>query len=282
MVISMSDEQDLAPSLAGVVYSPGGLGWKFFPEERLFVGLTGTEADRTNVRSVLAFDLPGRDKDVFLLRASLRLHLVRNEPPGWPKLICVRETPHGPGIPWTLQEELAQPVPAEHNLSSEIGLDLEFDLTGLAEAWMRGAPNNGILLNFGSTDLGLVAFGNGLPGEPGPVLRLVQARPAKGTSVKSEEIEPDSTWDSPPIPCGEAAVLNLGPGLVWVTPLYRQKGDPPVDPAGIPLGIVGAGEHLVIHPRLRAEAMAIRITTSIDRALVVVIPLAVPAGREEA
>ena len=268
----MLKELDLSPVHAGVVYSPGGLGWRFYPEELLFVGSTGTPEAKTYVRSVLSLALPELEPEAFLLQAYLRLHLAQNEPPGVPKLVCLRETPAGATAPWTIDEELRQPVPAEHRLSSEIGVDLDFDLTGLAGAWLRGAPNNGVLLDFGTQVIGLVAFIGGNSEKPGPVLHLVYALPSTQAPTVSMEIGPDTSRDSRKFPCQELAVKNLGPGLAWITPLYCFGQDPPLDPAGIPAGILEGGGHLLLKPRLPAKAWRIRVGTALEKTRVVIIP----------
>ena len=264
--------EDLHPVKAGVVYSPGGSGWVFYPEDQLHVGLTGTEAARTNVRSLFSFDLSRLDPDAVLIRATFRLHLVGNEPPDVRKQICLRESP--PGVTWTVEAELDQPVLALRHLANEIGLDLDFDLTSLVDSWRQGEENRGILLGFATSVLGLVTFGNGRPGEPAPVLRLIHALPMSPETTFSLQVEPDASRESEKLPCKELLVKNLGPGLAWVTPLYYFDRKDPLDPSGIPLGVLSAGEYLLIEPKLPAKGLSVRIETALDGTTVTLIFIA--------
>ncbi|MGE5527735.1 MAG: hypothetical protein ACM3X6_01150 [Patescibacteria group bacterium] len=262
---------DIRPETSGVVYSPGRKGWVFYPEPRLLVGLTGTQSDQTAVRSVLSFSLPDLDADAFLVRACLHLYLVRNEPGCLSKLICLRETPAGVMTPWTLEQEYGQAALAEVRLTSESEIDLEFPMTGTVMGWRRGAPNNGVLLDFGYRDQGLVGFDNGR--EQGPRLMLEYVVPAGDATAVSLEAPADGTATSREMPCRDWLVKNLGPGLAWVTPLFRLGRGPLLDPAGLPLGVLDPGGYLLVQPGLPAEAMAIRVQATLTPALVVIVPL---------
>ncbi|MCL6613178.1 MAG: hypothetical protein K6U03_00935 [Firmicutes bacterium] len=269
----MLQEIAIEPSVAGVVYTHRGNKWAFFPEDRLLVGMTGSVEEPTFVRSVLSFSLPEFDNDAHLLRAYLRLQVVRNEPSALAKPVCLRETPHGAAVPWTMEEERQQPVLAAHRLSCEINLPLDFDLTPLVEAWWRKAPNNGILLDFGENLLGIVGFGNGRQAEPFPVLKIVRAFPAPGRVPLSMTLEPQTRRVSRILPVRPTAVKNHGPGLAWVTPLYLHGGRL-VDPAGLPWTVLAAGEYAVYEPKLPLEGLAFGVETALEKATVVLIPLA--------
>ena len=263
---------EIRPAVAGVVYSPGREGWQFFPEPLLYVGFTGDRASPTVVRTVLSFPLPELEGDALLIRACLCLHLVHNEPRDAVKLVCLRETPAGALTPWSLAQEYAQPVPSEHRLLAEIDIDLDFDLMGPVTARRRGAPNNGLLLDFGAEVLGLVGFGD-------PLLRLEYVVPARDAAVISVDVEADAAAVSRELLCRAALVRNIGPGLAWITPLYRFGREAPRDPAGMPLGVLDPGGYLLVEPRLPAQAMAIRVETALAPALIVIAPLS--GGSEE-
>lgn len=262
---------EIRPATAGVVYSPAGSGWQFFPEPTLYVGFTGGQPGQTVVRSVLTFPLPDLADDDLLVRAWLYLRLVYNEPLYPPKLVCLRETPNGAMTPWSLEQEYRQAVVAEHHLTSELEIDLDFPLTAMVTAWRRGAPNNGILLDYGHQTPGLVGFCNGW--EYGPRLRLEYVVPAKDAAVISLEAAADGTATSRDLPCRVTLVRNLGPGLAWITPLYRVGGAPPQDPSGIPLGVLDPGNYLLVEPRLPARSLAIRVEATLEPATVVIVPI---------
>lgn len=271
---------DLSPAKAGVIYSPDGEGWRFYPEDRLYIGTTGTNAAPTYVRSLLRFDPARLDPDAFLLQAQLHLYLVGNEPPGVPKLLCLRQPPAGES--WTMGAEMAEPPLAEHHLAVETGLVLDSDVTDLMASWRQGAENRGILLQSGLRTLSLVTVGNGRPGEPGPSLRLTYLPPSGRGAGVILEAGPDDSMDSGPLPCHGLVVKNLGPGLAWVTPLYRFERGRPLDPVGVPLGLLRPGTYLVVEPKWQAKAMHIRVSTARQGTRALVIPFApeAPEGAE--
>ena len=252
----MMQTREVRPDLAGVVYSPGGEGWRFYPEERLFVGRTGTDAYMTNVRTFLRFPRPD-DPDSFLIRATLRLRILANDPPGEPKSVCLREAPGEEH--WTLAAELAKPVWAERRLTTETNQDLDFDLTGLVAGWTRAAMNRGIVLDFGFPTIGLVTFGNGSDREPGPSLRYERIKLASAGRKISLEADPGMTVDSEEMPYGGLLVKNEGPGQASFIALYRFARARPLDPTGQPPGILQAGEFQVIKPQFPARGLRLRI-----------------------
>lgn len=275
----MLNELDLQPVSSGVVYSPGGTGWQFFPEDYLFVGSTGPESYPTYVRSLLLFRQPDLPKTAIVLDASISVRIERNEPLDAPKHICLRAAPAHPETTWSIQTEMDMPILAEHHLSTEIGLDLSFNLTGLMECWFSGVPNNGVVLGLGAIAPGLVAFPRTSAYGPAPNLKLIYAIPSNIDEVKKMPVGPDTRADSKALPYGEITIRNLGPGLAWITPLYdfdfgdRQE---PVDPAGIPEGVIHSGGYLTIRPRVPARRVYIRVETALSETTVLIIPLAPP------
>lgn len=270
---------EIKPSVAGVVYSPGGHGWQFYAEPMLYVGFTDNQAAQTAVRSVLSFVLPPLGVNALLVRACLHLRPILNEPPDRDKLLCLRETPSGALTPWSLEQEQRQAVLADHRLKNETGFDLAFPLTDTVTAWQRGAPNNGVILDFDHLVLGLVGFDNGR--EHGPRLMLEYVIPAKDAAAVSLEVVAEGAAISPELPCREILVRNVGPDPAWITPLYRFDKEPLVDPIGLPLGVLDPGEYMVVEPKLPAKALAIRVETAPTPALVLITPLSPKNWDEE-
>ncbi len=188
----MIQRYNLRPIQPGVVYSPGGEGWRFYPEERLLVGLTGPGERPTHVRTTLRFALPILAPGAILIRAVLCLRLLHHEPPETAKVICVREPPAGV---WTVQAELAQPVLAECRLAGKQWGKFRLDLTVPAAGWLAGSPNRGLLLDFGGQAPGLATFAGGRPERPGPILRLLVLRPLFGRVetpiIRTQEVAGD-------------------------------------------------------------------------------------------
>lgn len=265
---------DVHPVYSGVVYSPGWEGWQFFPDDHLSVGLLTTNSGEAYVRSVLLFSLPEQPRDTILLQAFVRVHIILNEPLEMEKHICLIEAPGDPRVGWSLEDEMHMPYLAEQQLSSEIGLDLDFNITNLIERWLTGSPNHGIVLHPGRFDHGLVAFPRVEAVGPTPVLKLSYAVPsAKGEAGKLT-VTKDQSATSWELPNGPISVRNLGPGLAWISPLYDLDGSgEPIDPAGIPEGILEPGEYMIIKPRLRARRTFIRVDTALSETVVVIIPV---------
>ena len=273
----MVNELNLQPVYSGVVYSPGRTGWRFFPEEYLFVGLTGPDSYLTYVRSVLLFCLPELPKTAIVLDASISVRIDRNEPLDAPKHICLRAAPADPHSSWSEDEEMSMPNLAEHHLSTEIGLDLSFDMTGLMECWFAGVPNNGVVLGLGTLSPGLVAFPRTNATGAEPNLKLVYAVPTGIGEIERLPVAPDTRVVSRAMPYGEIAIRNLGPGLAWISPLYDlEDREGPVDPAGIPEGVLHSGGYIIITPRVPARRVFIRVETALSETAVLIIPLTPP------
>ncbi len=267
----MIETSDLRLVKAGVVYSPGGMGWQYYPEERLYVGLTGDAASATHVRTLLQFAQPGLDQEILLIRAFLRLHVIENKPLDAAKFVRLREPPAESA--WAMSAEAEQPVLVEQRLAGEEGVDLLFDLTGLVDAWRQGAPNRGILLDLGVSPPGLVTFGNHRPDEPGPILRMVHARPAPGAAASFLELAAEAILTSPEYPPCQLLVKDLGPGTAWITPLYRFKRGGPLYPDGIPLGVLSPGEYLSVKPERSALEYSVQIVAGAQGTSILLIPL---------
>lgn len=192
----MITELDVVPVFSGVVYSPGWTGWKFYPEEQLFVGQTGGGQNQTYIRSVIVFSLPDLPPGAILLKAFLRLRITRNEPLDVQKHICLREAPRNPHATWSIDEELSMPFVSEHHLSTEIGLDLDFELTAQVDVWRDGGPNNGIVLNQASFSQSLVAFAGAGASGPQPTLKLAYVLPSSRDETVTMWVGPDTAKDS--------------------------------------------------------------------------------------
>lgn len=267
----MIETSDLRLVKAGVVYSPGGAGWQYYPENRLFVGITADAASPTHVRTLLQFAQPGLEQETILIRAFLRLHVIENRPAEVSKLVWLREPPAE--SPWTLAAEADQAVLGEQRLAGEDGVDLLFDLTDLVDAWRHGAPNRGILLGLGESKTGLLTLGNALPNEPGPILRLVHARRVPGTAAAILKVAPESGLTSPEYPASPMLIKNLGPGTAWITPLYRFKRGGPLYPDGIPLGVLSSGEYLSAKPERSALDVSIQVVAAAQEVKILLVPL---------
>lgn len=262
----------LYPDRAGVVYSPGGSGWAFYPEELLFVGFTGTPEAMTIVRSKLAFVLAELPPEAILTRAVLHLDLIRNEPPETPKILCLREAPHAE--PWRREEEEAQLVFREEHFGTPTGIAVDLDLTDRVESWRRGAPNNGILLGLTERVPGLLAFANPTEGPGRPVLSLCWVRQATNGRTVMIDLNPDAVAEAEEFPPGEVLVENQGPGFVWITPLYRFERWRPLTPEDVRTEVIGAGERMVLEPKWDASAITFRAAAANAPARVRAFPLA--------
>ncbi len=171
----MTRKRDLQPIHAGVIYSPGGAGWMFYPEERLFVGVTGARDCPTYVRSMLMFPTPGPELGEALIEAVLCLRLVEYGTEAPAVILCLREPPDGE---WSIGTELDQPVLTEIRLGPA-DRKVRLDLTATAAAWSRGEPNKGVVLDFAEPFPGVVAFAAGRAIKPPPFLRLIHDPPAR-------------------------------------------------------------------------------------------------------
>lgn len=222
---------ELAPVSAGVIYSPGGAGWLFYPEDRLFVGTTGSRDYATRVRSRLVFDANGLPEDALVVRADLVCAVIACEPPDAGMEIDLREPPSDG--PWELGEELAGPVLARCSLSGG-KTEAVFDLTGMLESWRGGGSNRGILLASRGGALCLATIGNGRPQEPCPRLAVRFVRPAAGSAPSILNLPPGALVRSADLHCGGVLIRNHGPGSVGIRPLFRFKRGRPLDPDGSP------------------------------------------------
>ncbi len=259
-----------------MIYSPGGSGWEFYPEELLFVGITGTIEAMTIVRSYLVFVLPELSREDILTKAVLHLYLVRNEPPETPKILCLREAP-GSGA-WSLEEEEAWPIFRVEHFGTPTGMVVDFDLTGQVDSWRQGGPPQGILLGFAERIPGLLAFANPADGPGKPVLSLTCVRRVGDGEIAEMSLDPDGIMESEEFPRGGVLVENQGPGLVWITPLYRFERWRPITPDNTRTETVRPGERLVLEPIWDARAFSYRAVASNAPARVQVCRLAEERG----
>lgn len=267
MVIRM----DLHPGVAGVIYSPEGAGFRFFPEDRLHLGLTGAVGSPTHVRTYLRFDLPQIAADEVLVQALLVLHVVDCRPPGSPRPVRLLEPPGEAG--WEIAAEMRQPPAAEGRYEPEDGGDLRLDLTALVDTWLREGGSHGVVLAPEPSGLSLLSCGNGRPGEPPPQLRLVLDRldPARETAVF--EAAPGSCMVTGALPPGRILVLNAGPGVVTVTPLLRFARRRPLPmPDTVPTPLPPGGRMLAA-PAWDTAAPLFRFVSAEKGAKVLVFPL---------
>ncbi len=256
----MSESIEVYPSEQGVIYSPYGSGWAFYPEEKLYAGKTGTSQAGTIVRSILRFRRFQPVPEAVALQGTLLLHVEANEPAGDPKTIVVRSAPGDEWPPPARSDVETLPLLAEFHLPPAAGPLVEIDLTAPISGWL---PENGdcrLLLCSPSDGPALLRCSGMGDAENAPRLRIAMAYPVQDP-VKLE-VPPDTDLDSKVFPAARLFVRNDGPGLVWLTPIHKLGGSLPAEPAGIPLAVLDPGRYISIDPLPGSDGLAVRVQTA--------------------